>query len=175
MLTFQQRRVKMLAKKAVRAFHDRKGSTAVKDKLKTPKNNLLMIAGIVWCIAGFNILRLGVIAYSGRCVWWRLLLSAAVFALFQYFVFGKMVRKHTRRITQYVEDRQYFYKFFDQKGFLIMAFMITFGIGLRASGLVPAAFIAVFYTGLGASLMTAGILFLVNYAKECAEAKHNSQ
>ena len=33
--------------------------------------------------------------------------------------------------------------------FLIMVFMIAFGIGLRASGLAPEGFIAVFYTGLG--------------------------
>lgn len=46
-----------------------------------------------------------------------------------------------------------------------MAFMIIFGIGLRASGLLPKVFIAVFYTGLGASLFTAGILFLINFLK----------
>ena len=37
--------------------------------------------------------------------------------------------------------------------------MIAFGIGLRASGLAPEGFIAVFYTGLGASLLTAGLRF----------------
>lgn len=47
------------------------------------------------------------------------------------------------------------------KSFLIMVFMIAFGIGLRASGLAPEGFIAVFYTGLGASLLTAGLRFLL--------------
>ena len=36
-----------------------------------------------------------------------------------------------------------------------------FGFGLRASGLAPEGFIAVFYTGLGASLLTAGLRFLL--------------
>ena len=44
---------------------------------------------------------------------------------------------------------------------MIMVFMIAFGIGLRASGLAPEGFIAVFYTGLGASLLTAGLRFLL--------------
>lgn len=44
-----------------------------------------------------------------------------------------------------------------------MAFMMTFGIGLRVSGWCPEVFLAVFYTGLGASLLTAGVLFLVNF------------
>lgn len=138
----------------------------MKEKLKIQKINLLLLAGIVWGIAGFNILRIGVIAYQNCFVWWRLLLSVAVFAVFQWCIFGKMVKKHTKRITQYAEPKQYWFHFFDIKGFCIMAFMMTFGIGLRASGICPDVFIAVFYTGLGASLLTAGVLFFVNYSKQ---------
>ena len=43
--------------------------------------------------------------------------------------------------------------------------MMTGGIGLRASGLALEGFIAVFYTGLGASLLLAGVLFGVNFRK----------
>jgi len=52
-----------------------------------------------------------------------------------------------------------------------MAFMITFGIGLRVSGIIPDVFIAVFYSGLGASLFTAGVLFIINYIKEYGKNK----
>ena len=92
-----------------------------------------------------------------------MLLSAAVYMVFQIFVFGKMVRKHTVRIVGYEEENSSS-EFFDKKAFCIMAFMMTFGIGLRVSGWCPEVFIAVFYTGLGASLLTAGGLFLVNFA-----------
>ena len=74
-----------------------------------------------------------------------------------------MVRKHTARILGYAEERQFFLKCFDVKAFCIMGFMIAMGVGLRVSGLCPDVLIAVFYTGLGASLVTAGILFLRNY------------
>lgn len=46
-----------------------------------------------------------------------------------------------------------------------MAVMMSGGIGLRVSGLAPERFIAVFYTGLGASLLLAGLLFGRNYGK----------
>lgn len=46
-----------------------------------------------------------------------------------------------------------------------MAVMMTGGIALRASGIAPERFIAVFYTGLGASLLLAGLLFGCNYSK----------
>lgn len=54
-------------------------------------------------------------------------------------------------------------KFFDVKSFIIMAVMMSGGIYLRASSFVPERFIAVFYTGLGSSLLLAGILFGKNY------------
>ena len=51
-----------------------------------------------------------------------------------------------------------------------MAVMMTGGIVLRRSSLVPEGFIAFFYTGLGASLLLAGILFGRNYGKAISAA-----
>lgn len=135
-------------------------------QMKTSKRNLLLLAGIVWGIAGFNILRIGILVYPGHVMLWNILLSGATYAAFQAFVFGKTVPKHTKRIANYQEERQFFLKCFDVKGFCIMAFMMTFGIGLRVSGICPDTFIAVFYTGLGAALLTAGLQFLLDFLKE---------
>ena len=143
----------------------------MKKPLHVHKNTLILIAGIVWAIAGFNIVRIGLVAYQGSFTWWRGLLSIAVYAAFQVFVFGKMVKKHTDRIQRYEEERQNFFRFFDTKSYLIMAFMMTLGIGLRVSGPVPNTFIAFFYTGLGASLLTAGVLFLISYARVLRESR----
>lgn len=131
--------------------------------MKVNKKTLLLIAGIVWGIAGFNVLRLGVLAYCDYLSFVNMLISLLVFAVFQYFIFSPLVRKHTKRILDYNETRQLFLKFFDLKSFCIMAVMIGGGIYLRSSGLAPDRFIAVFYTGLGTSLFLAGILFLKNY------------
>ena len=141
----------------------------MKKALSVQKQTLILIAGIVWAIAGFNIVRIGLVAYQGNFTWWRALLSVAVYAVFQIFIFGKMVGKHTNRILQYEEERQNFFRFFDTKSYLIMVFMMMLGIGLRVSGVVPNGFIAYFYTGLGASLLTAGVLFIVRYVRVRAE------
>ena len=141
----------------------------MKKALSVQKQTLILIAGIVWAIAGFNIVRIGLVAYQGNFTWWRALLSVAVYAVFQIFIFGKMVGKHTNRILQYEEERHNFFRFFDTKSYLIMVFMMTLGIGLRVSGVVPNGFIAYFYTGLGASLLTAGVLFIVRYVRVRAE------
>lgn len=96
------------------------------------------------------------------------LLSALVFTVFQVFIFGQLVNKHTARISAYEEELHFFLKFFDVKSFIIMAVMMTGGIWLRSSGVAPDRFIAFFYTGLGASLLLAGLLFGCNFAKALA-------
>lgn len=134
--------------------------------MKVKRNTLLLIACFVWCAAGFNILRIGVLAYPDYLGILNFTLSLVVFVVFQLFIFGKLVKKHSTRITGYEEERQFFFKFFDAKFFAIMAFMMTSGIALRSSGIAPERFIAVFNAGLGASLLLAGILFGVNFIKE---------
>lgn len=128
-------------------------------------NTLLLFACLVWSVAGFNILRIELLAYPAYLSIWNILLSTLVFTIFQIFIFGKLVKKHTARITAYTEERHFFLKFFDKKAFAIMAVMMTVGIGLRATGIAPDRFIAIFYSGLGASLLLAGFLFGRNYVK----------
>ena len=133
--------------------------------MKVKRNTLLLLACLVWGAAGFNILRIGLIAYPPYRSVLNILLSILVFVVFQKFIFGKLVKKHTARIRSYIEERHFFLKFFDGKSFAVMAVMMSGGIGLRVSGLAPERFIAVFYTGLGAALLLAGGLFGCNFGK----------
>ena len=133
--------------------------------MKVRRNTLLLIAALVWSAAGFNLL---------ACPPYRTivnyLLSAVVFTVFQIFIFGRLVNKHTARISAYEEELHFFLKFFDVKSF-IMAVMMTGGIWLRSSGVAPDWFISFFYSGLGTSLLLAGLLFACNFAKAALAAK----
>ena len=133
--------------------------------MKVKRNTLLLLACLVWGAAGFNILRIGLAAYPAYRSALNFLLSILVFSVFQIFIFGRLVKKHSARIGAYLEERHFFWKFFDGKSFAIMAVMMTGGIGLRSSGLAPERFIAVFYTGVGASLLLAGLLFGRNFGR----------
>lgn len=126
---------------------------------------LLLIAAIVWLIAGFNVLKIGVETYMNYVTVINLLLSLVVFLAFWIMVFSKLVKKHTLRISSYESEKQWFYLFFDLKSFIIMAIMMTMGIVIRYYALLPDVFIAVFYTGLGSALALAGILFMVNFMR----------
>lgn len=131
--------------------------------MKVKKHHLLFFACVIWMIAGFNVLKIGVEAYKPYQTMLNYGLSILVFLVFWFMVFYKLTVKHTTRIQEYEEEKQFFYKFFDLKSFLIMAFMISFGIIIRTFHLLPERFIAVFYTGLGAALFLAGVLFGWNY------------
>ena len=134
--------------------------------LSVSRRTLLLIACAVWFVAGFNIVRLGVLAYANvRVNLVYALLSVAVGVTFWKMVFSRLVLKHTTRIRGYEEDRHFFLKFFDVPSFVIMACMMTGGIAIRSLHLAPEPFIAVFYTGLGCALALAGLLFGRNWLR----------
>lgn len=134
----------------------------MKSKLCVRKRTLLLIAGIVWMIARFNVARLGVMSYLNiERRWYLYLLSGLVFLLFGSMFF-RMSQKHTKRILGY-EDYRPFWHFFDWKAYLIMICMMSVGIGFRAAGIFPEIFVAFFYSGLGLALALAGVVFSRNY------------
>lgn len=122
------------------------------------KRTLLLLAAFVWLAAGVNIMRIGATAYVGHLSIIAALGSVVVFVLF-WRMFRRLVGKHTGRIRAFESERQYFWRFFDARSFIIMAVMMTGGISIRTLHLAPDAFIAVFYTGLGTALALAGLAF----------------
>lgn len=134
----------------------------MKDYFCVSKRTLLIIAGIVWLIAGFNVVRLGIISYQEISFKWYLpVLSIVVFGAFGT-MFYKMTIKHTRRIVSYTKKMPFWY-FFDIKSYIIMAVMMSGGIGFRAAGIFPDVFVAFFYSGLGCALALAGVIFMYRF------------
>lgn len=63
---------------------------------EVPKHILLIIAGIIWMIAGFNVVRLGIISYKIIEIKWYLpIFSIIIFTLFG-MMFYKMTQKHSK-------------------------------------------------------------------------------
>ena len=130
------------------------------------KKYLLLIAAAVWLIAGSQVARMGIeaIAAGNGNLWLLLIGIPATFVVF-HMMFSKLVGKHAARIRSYGEEKMHVLKFFDVRGYLIMAVMMGGGIALRSFHLVPGWFIAFFYTGLGIALALAGVGFLVHYLR----------
>jgi hypothetical protein len=132
-----------------------------------PKNQLILIAGAVWCLAGAMVAMVG-LPLEVRLAPENLLLiplAVVIFLAFYRFVFSKLVRKHTARIRSRPEDRLPVYQFFNASSWAVMAVMMVGGMALRMSHLAPDWAIAFFYSGLGVALFLCGVRFVRVFAR----------
>ncbi len=133
--------------------------------MKIRRENLMIVAGIIWMVAGVNVTIVGLQAFLGQSfggwVLAALILGSIAVAILFHMMFGRIVRKQVTRIRSYKEDRQSVLRFFDRRGYIMMVAMSSVGITLRAFGLVPGWFVAFFYTGLGVALAFAGFGFVL--------------
>ena len=123
---------------------------------------LLITAGIVWIVAGANILRIGIVTWLNDSQYWLFKMGEAtvVFLLFFILIFRRLYYKHTERITQKKQEKNCPFSFFDVKSWIVMIFMISLGISIRSLHLLPTSFISVFYTGLSLALIATEALFI---------------
>lgn len=131
--------------------------------LRIPSAKLLLVVALIWLLAGANILAVGIAQVALWHDWWVFVSAAAVFGLFAGVIFPPVVKRYSERIKNFTADRSPFWAAFDTKGYLIIAAMMSVGIVLRLSSLVPGWFIALFYLGLGLALIAAAFAFLHNY------------
>lgn len=133
-----------------------------------PKNTLLLIAGLVWCVAGAMVCKIGLpLLWSYE---WRqpllLLWAVVVFLLFYFLIFSRLVVKHTARIRAKAQPHLPFWEFFDTSSYIVMVIMMVGGMWLRLAQVVPEWMIGFFYSGLGLALFSCGVRFLDGYRRK---------
>jgi hypothetical protein len=136
--------------------------------LHVPKNYLVLIAGVVWCLAGAMVSMVGLPLELGLAPSHLVLfpLAVVIFLAFYFLVFSRLVQKHTGRIRARTEDRLPFWHFFNASSWAVMAVMMGGGMALRLSHLMPDWMIAFFYSGLGVALFLCGVRFLGVFARK---------
>lgn len=131
--------------------------------MNTKKRNLFLIAGILWLIAGIMVMKVGVpfLINDDKNFLLGLLGAIAIFLIFYIMIFSKYVNKHKNRILNDKREKMKIWEFFDKSSYILMIFMMSFGMALRFSGLLPNFFFEFFYSGLGLALSLSGISFLI--------------
>ena len=125
------------------------------------KRTLLMIASVVWLMAGTMVLTLGleVILKEQKYIIVSSIVAISVLYIFFNFIFKKMVKKHKDRISDKEQEKLCLFSFFDVKSYLIMAFMMTLGITIRSMSFINPLYWSPVYIGIGSALFLAGVLF----------------
>lgn len=125
------------------------------------ESSLTTINGIIWLIAGVNVVRIGVLTWAALDATTIWIIAGCVLTLAAFsMMFVKMVFKNVRRIRQIPAERRKVWNCMPLKSFIIMVFMIALGVTLRSMPQVPREFVAFFYVGLGTALSVAGVVYL---------------
>lgn len=126
------------------------------------RKELLLIAGIVWILAGSMVMNVGIESYfkiETRILYF-IPIMVIVFISFYFEVFRKLVSKNFKRIDGLKEKDRKIISFMDGKSYIIMAVMMSSGIFIRKKFHLPMLFFFTFYTGLGAALFAAGVSYI---------------
>ncbi len=126
-----------------------------------PKRYLLFVAAIAWTFAGGMLLFRGFTFMNSQTSWlWAKISVSFIGGIVFYFVlFSKISLKHIRRIVNLEYERPCAFSFFDWKSYGLMAIMISSGVLLRMSGIIPVAYLSVFYIAMGTPLFISAFRF----------------
>jgi hypothetical protein len=139
-----------------------------------PKRYLLLAAGLAWTTAGLILGLRGMLWVIGHdsFVPIHFLIAVTLGLVFFQLVFAKVSLKHITRINALDIVRPSLFAFFDAKGYVMMALMISLGIFLRRSHIVASEILYNFYVFMGTPLVVSALRFyyaFIRYPRLLAE------
>lgn len=126
------------------------------------RRTLLFVAASVWFFAGGMLITrgiAGVVQYNNYLII-KLITALISGKVFYWFMFRRISGKHIRRIVHQPNDRLPVYSFFNSRSYLMMGMMISLGVMLRKTGVVPFQYLSVFYVAMGLPLVISAFRFL---------------
>ena len=155
-----------------------KNSKTIFQRLKPgiPKRYLLFVAALVWTFAGSMLFYRGlsVLIDYPDLLWLKIVISIILGLIFYVVLFNRISLKHTQRILKLEIERPCLFSFFNSRSYLMMALMITMGITLRKTGLVPLQYLSAFYVTMGVPLSLSAIRFYYTGIFYKRATTHNS-
>lgn len=125
-----------------------------------PKRFLLLVAAFVWTFAGGMLLYKGFSFISSTdSMGFKIAGGLVGGIIFYILLFSKISKKHTIRIMELVLERPCIFSFFSLRSYILMAIMISGGIFLRKSGIIPIEYLSVFYLSMGTPLFLSAFRF----------------
>ena len=138
--------------------------------LPVNREHLLLMQVLCWLGPGIKVLTTGIQAMlyvnttHPERVWWLTLIAIMVTITFS-LMFNNFIKRYTARILNFPERKKSLFAFFDAHGYIMIAFFMCLGIGLKFIPGMPVEFFAGFYPGLGTALSIAGIRYFISWCK----------
>ncbi len=138
--------------------------------LPVNREHLLLMQVLCWLGPGIKVLITGIQAMlyvnttHPERVWWLMLIAIMITITFS-LMFNNFIKRYTARILNFPERKKSLFAFFDAHGYIMIAFFMCLGIGLKFIPGMPVEFFAGFYPGLGTALSIAGIRYFISWCK----------
>ena len=131
------------------------------------KRILLLEAALVWTFAGGMLLIRGgsMLEASSGFSWLKVVSCIGGGLLFFILVFSRISRQHIYRIQNLAGNHHLFYDFFNSRSYLMMAIMITMGVLLRRTLIIPLSSLSLAYVTMGIPLLFSSFRFYLQYFK----------
>jgi hypothetical protein len=131
------------------------------------KRGLLIIACIIWFVAGIILNQRGLIyilEFSRHILFHSIVgLGAGVFIFIIFFY--SISTRYSRRIIRLRNENLPVYSFSYLKNFIIMGILIFFGLCLRRYGIADRLWLSIAYIAIGFSLIFGSFKFLFSYIR----------
>jgi hypothetical protein len=125
---------------------------------------LIIISGLMWSSVGiflntlaFNWLK----SFNNIQLFETILMGLLAGWVLAYFGFGKIANKNIHRILAYPKEVCVF-AFQEWKSYILIMVMMSMGIFLRTTGLIPQFMLAPMYIGIGTALFLASFKYYRN-------------
>ena len=140
-------------------------------KPSVPKRYLLFVAAVVWTFAGGMLLYRGftVLRFNTAGILAEETVSIALGVVFYVFMFSRISLNHILRMQNNPIDRPCVFSFFNWRSYILMSTMISLGVTLRLTGLVPIQYLSLFYICMGTPLFLSSIRFYGHGIKSIKE------
>jgi len=131
------------------------------------RRTLLLIAGCVWTLAGGILISRGLIKLitSNHFLFLEFLFGFLFGIGFYLLLFARISAKHIKRIAMIKIEDPCVFSFFNFRSYLMMAIMITGGIGLRKLNVINPDILYSFFLAMGIPLLISACRFFYSWVK----------
>jgi hypothetical protein len=135
-------------------------------KPSVSRHNLLFIAGIAWTTAGMILGGRGLtyLVQHGDSPGWRIAGGIVFGVIFYVLLFAKISHKHIKRIRGLNIPYPCAFSFFNFRGYIMMALMISGGIMMRRFDVIDKEWLYNFYITMSVPLLISAVRFFTFWA-----------
>jgi hypothetical protein len=91
--------------------------------------------------------------------------------IFYFILFSRISLKHINRILNLNIEQPCLFSFFNWRSYFLMSIMISTGITLRLTGIVPITYLSYFYIAMGTPLFISSLRFYYSGLKNLKKIK----